>query len=392
MCSTSLKIKSQKINGYKGEAQSELPAFTLLQMADQHSFISFFIPLIFFLCFVQSKERDFQKWNSTRWMEVGRNRSGLEWCLVGSMSPKLYAWQPSHGDRGPTYTKEPKPGPKFGSSISRRSPELGDPDSFPPGFNQTVARKVARKLESAFQTTFTTELPIASNMANLVETAEPHPTPRLASLAPTESPRSSMQSYMRSLNRSLTQSAFRIPPKVNGNESKKASLFPIIPHRIPKPFYPSQDTGPPILTEVNITDLASESTRQYAEQNTLHEHWQTTPDAITELGLNQDQYRNLKAMVKRRFLVGYDCSKPVDIKPISSFINDHCEPTGANSQEDYEIQPVTQFQIVQYETRREFLGTRCESYISQFTYYCGNADHTSPLPQETFFRRSKVLA
>ena len=25
-------------------------------------------------------------------------------------------------------------------------------------------------------------------------------------------------------------------------------------------------------------------------------------------------------------------------------------------------------------------------------YYCGNADHASPLPQETFFRQPKVLA
>ena len=41
--------------------------------------------------------------------------------------------------------------------------------------------------------------------------------------------------------------------------------------------------------------------------------------------------------------------------------------------------------------RREFQGTRCELYISQFTYYCGNADHASPYPQETFYRRPKVL-
>ena len=45
-----------------------------------------------------------------------------------------------------------------------------------------------------------------------------------------------------------------------------------------------------------------------------------------------------------------------------------------------------------YEIRREFLGTRCERYISQFTYYCGNADHARPLPRETFYRQPKVLA
>ena len=124
----------------------------------------------------------------------------------------------------------------------------------------------------------------------------------------------------------------------------------------------------------------------------MHERRQATPDAITELGLSQEQHRNLKALVNRRFLVGYDCSKPMDVKLISSFIHDHCEPAEANNKEKYEIRPVTQFQIVKYETRREFLGTRCERYISQFMYYCRSVDHASPLPQETLYRRPKVLA
>ena len=124
----------------------------------------------------------------------------------------------------------------------------------------------------------------------------------------------------------------------------------------------------------------------------MRERHPATPDAITELGLSEEQHRNLKACVNRHFLVGYDCSKPMDFKPISSFIHDPCEPAEANNKETYEIQPVTQFQIVQYETRREFFGTRCERYILQFTYYCGNADHASPLPQEIFYRCPKILA
>ena len=82
----------------------------------------------------------------------------------------------------------------------------------------------------------------------------------------------------------------------------------------------------------------------------------------------------------------------MDVKPVSSFIHDPCEPLEASEKETYDIEPVTQFEIVQYETRREFLGTRCERYVSQFTYFCGNADHASPLPQETFFRHPKILA
>ena len=124
----------------------------------------------------------------------------------------------------------------------------------------------------------------------------------------------------------------------------------------------------------------------------MRERRQIAPDALTELGLSEEQFRDLKARVNRRFLVGYDCSKPMEVKPISSFIHDPCEPNEASDMDTYDLEPETQFQIVQYETRREFSGTRCERYISQFTYYCGNADHASPLPQETFFRRPKVLA
>ena len=376
MYSTSLVFASQKINGYKRGIRSKLSTFIPLQMANQYKrrFISLPITLIF-LCSIQARngKKDHRPWNSTNWVSVGQNDSGIEWWKVGSMMPRLYSWQANHGNRGAPYTKKPKPNPKFGSGTLPGSPKFGDPDSFPPGINKTVAQKVARKLESASHTAFTTKLPTSSNLVNLVE--EPRSKPGFASFK----------------SSTLTQKAFRIPPRDHKAELKKLSL-PVIPHRVPKPYHLFQDAGTPLLTKVNATTLSSESNRRYAEQRSLREHRQKTPDAITELNLTQDQLRDLKARVNRRFLVEYDCSKPADVKPVSSFIRDPCEPVEANSWDNYEIQKVTQFQIVQYETRREFMGTRCERYISQFTYYCGNADHASPLPQETFFRRPKVLA
>ena len=160
---------------------------------------------------------------------------------------------------------------------------------------------------------------------------------------------------------------------------------PIIPHKIEKPYHPFQDAGCPFLAKVNTTDLAQDSACEFAEKRALRERRQITPDAITELGLSEEQYHDLKARVNRRFLVGYDCSKPMEVKPISSFIRDPCEPVEDNDKATYDIQSVTQFQVVQYETRREFLGVRCERYISQFTYYCGNADHASPLASRNLF-------
>ena len=89
----------------------------------------------------------------------------------------------------------------------------------------------------------------------------------------------------------------------------KNLLLPVIPPRIPKPFYPSQDTGLSISADVNATDLVNESTRQYVERRALCEHHQATLEVVTELGLSEEQHCTLKARVNRHVLVGYDCSK-----------------------------------------------------------------------------------
>ena len=123
--------------------------------------------------------------------------------------------------------------------------------------------------------------------------------------------------------------AFRNLPLTNNLSLSKAvyNFFPpIIPHRIHEPLNPTRVTGQPISSDAETLNLASESTRLYAERRALCERRQAIPDAVTELGLNEDQLCNLKACVNRCFLVGYDCSKPMDVKPVRSFIHDPCEP------------------------------------------------------------------
>ena len=100
-------------------------------MADKHkrSFVSVLI-IIIFLCVTQAKfgKLDYRRWNSTNYVGVGRNESGIEWWKKGSTSPRLYSWQPNHGDRGKLYTKKPKPDPKFGSGNSSKVLQLKDSD------------------------------------------------------------------------------------------------------------------------------------------------------------------------------------------------------------------------------------------------------------------------
>ena len=166
----------------------------------------------------------------------------------------------------------------------------------------------------------------------------------------------------------------------------------IVPHRESKPFDEVKANNDTIVYGEDEVSLTSETSHlHHIRLRKLRERRQITPDITTELELSDAQFRNLKAHVNRRFLTGYDCSNPREVKPISSFVQDPCEPAEANERDTYEIDPPTQYQIVQYETRREFSGTRCEKYVSQFTYYCGNVDHASPLPQETFYRRPKIM-
>ena len=152
---------------------------------------------------------------------------------------------------------------------------------------------------------------------------------------------------------------------------------------------PSKDI---IVNHGDEVRLTTNSSRRYRIcRDKLRARRQVTPDITSELDLNDAQLNNLRAYVDRRFLTGYDCAKPREVQPISSFVQDPCEPAEANDKDTYEIDPPTQYQIVQYETRRELAGTWCERYVSQFTYYCGLADHASPLPQETYYRHPRIM-
>ena len=165
-----------------------------------------------------------------------------------------------------------------------------------------------------------------------------------------------------------------------------------VPHSRNGTFNLTSPSTDKIVYAKDEIDLTKKSSRLYhIRREKLRAKRQISPDVATELNLSDAQLNSLQAQVNRRFLTGYNCSDPQEVKPISSFIRDPCEPVEANKQDKYEIDDAAQYQIVQYETRREFQGTRCEKYISQFTYYCGTADHSSPYPQEIFYRRPKIF-
>ena len=313
------------------------------------------------------------------WMVVGRNSSGQLYFNPTPDSRCVFVWKPYNASIIPTIFFEdyPKILQDDISTTSSGIPEgTVSPDvsitspATPEEIEETLpASPSSGHLPADSPATATLELPPPRN-------GEPeNDTTSLPGMNLLQLHRSlKLAKLMDTLNRQHTIPDLSVPPSKNGTQESSP---------------PSTDT---IVYAKDEIDLTKESSRLFhIRREKLRAKRQISPDVATELNLNDAQLNSLQAQVNRRFLTGYDCTNPQEVKPISSFFPDPCEPIDANNQDEYEIGDETQYQIVQYETRREFQGTRCELYISQFTYYCGNADHASPYPQETFYRKSKVL-
>ena len=313
------------------------------------------------------------------WMVVGRNSSGQLYFNPTSDSRRVFIWKPYNASIIPTifYEDYPKilqdeiwttssgiPEGTVPPDVSITSPATPEeiketiPMAYPSG-HLSASTPVTASLEIP---------PPGKGKPKNVTASRPgmnllqlHQSLKLAEL-------------MTTLNQRQAIPDLSVPPPKNGT------------------FESPSPRSDKIVYAKDKIDLTKESSRLYQiRKEKLRAKRQISPDVAIELNLNDAQLNSLQTQVNRRFLTGYDCSNPQEVKPISSCVRDPCEPIEANNQGNYEIADAAQYQIVQYETRREFQGTRCELYISQFTYYCGNADHASPYPQETFYRKPKVL-
>ena len=312
------------------------------------------------------------------WTIVGRNSSGQLYFNPTPDSRRVFIWKPYNASVPPSlfFENHPKvlqndlPTTSSGilegtvsSSVSSTSP------STPEEIKETLSTAHSSKhLSVDTPATSALELPPrkrkpknATSRTPGVNLLQLHQSLRLGEL-------------MTKLSRQQAIPDLIIPPSRNDTHEAPA-------HSTDKIVYAKDEVS-----------LTKESSRlSYIRKEKLRIKRQISPDVATELNLDDAQLNSLQAQVNRRFFMGYDCANPQEVKPISSFIRDPCEPVEANNQDHYEIDDTTQYQIAQYETRREFKGTRCERHISQFTYYCGNADHASPYPQETFYHEPKAL-
>ena len=103
--------------------------------------------------------------------------------------------------------------------------------------------------------------------------------------------------------------------------------------------------------------------------------------------LPSHQVDDLKARVDEYYMVGYDCTNPRIITPTSSFITNPCVDQTLPGADVITKGDIKDYQLLQYETAREIDGFKCELRRSVWTYYCGVYDHSTPVPQESFFGR-----
>ena len=311
-----------------------------------------------------------------KWVVVRRTSEGQLYFSPDIHSRRIFAWKPYNGSIPPTffYNEDPE-------ILQDRIPSTtsGNPQG-------TFPEDTLGNHESTFQKVEETISSTSRSGLNPVD------APRTAALELPSSDQNQESASPRSLGMNVLHHSMKLAKLMDimSKERSTPNLEPPAPRNITlNDTLPSPDI---IVNAEEIADLTKESTQSYAvRREKLRIKRQISPDVATELDLNDAQMSNMQAQVDRRFLVGYDCANPQEVKPISSFVQDPCEPSPNTEPETFKASETGQYQIVQYETRREIKGTRCEKHVSQFTYYCGTADHASPYPQETFYRRPKIL-
>ena len=106
-------------------------------------------------------------------------------------------------------------------------------------------------------------------------------------------------------------------------------------------------------------------------------------NTASALHLTNDQLKDMQSQPGSYFLGGYDCKRPKGITATSSVIIGKCSipDIGKVKQSDER-----EFQVVQTKTKTELKGYRCKRTVTQMTSYCGTYDHSTPIPQHTFFQ------
>lgn len=104
------------------------------------------------------------------------------------------------------------------------------------------------------------------------------------------------------------------------------------------------------------------------------------------LGLSKENLLDLRADVDHYYMQGYDCRKPLSITAVSSHVADPCvQPLPHATKVEASAPKV--WQVLQIEKTRTVKGHRCKVTKSAQTFYCGNADHATPWPQDTYHNR-----
>ena len=259
------------------------------------------------------------------WMVVGRNSSGQLYFNPASNSRRVFIWKPYNASIAPTLFFEDHPeilqddlsttSSRISAGIASANVSITSPATLEEVKETIPPKRPSGHFSAITPTAAALEIPPpAKKERKNVTASQPgmnllqlHQTLRRAKLTTT-------------LNRQQDIPDLIVPQSKNDT------------HELPSP-----STDKIVYAKDKISLTEESSCLSYIRKAKLRVKRQISPDVATELNLNEAQLNSLQAQVNRRFLVGYDCANPQEVKPISSFIRDPCEPIADNQQDNYEI-------------------------------------------------------
>ena len=188
----------------------------------------------------------------------------------------------------------------------------------------------------------------------------------------------------KNLNRWGSRPKSKVPSRPKQTKATPGSKIRSQPYHMPHPdstAYTEQldlreEAYNPNHSALNEPMLSIERPRREVKED-------DPPYVIDELTTNA-----IKADVVRHYFIAFDCRKPKNIRATSSLLRNEC----ANAPVDTVTSgPSSRYQIIQRLRRKELTGTKCRRTFSQSTSYCGNADHSTPIPHLTYYNREVIM-
>ena len=273
-------------------------------------------PILFLIAAIASQKIPHNYYD--KWMVVAQNSSGQLIFNITPLAPRIFVWKPYDDSVLPSIFYE-------------RPPKI-IPDPPETTTSGTIARFVYQLLFE-FLHKFLKKLRKKFPQNILPNSAIDKPTHASFELPPTRNGTKPLN-VSRDFGRNILFHSSKVVEIMEILSEQQSTPNITVPAFKSKAFNTTRASNDSIVYAKDEDDLTKESScLHHIHREKLRARRQITPDITAELDLSDAQLNSLQAQVNCRFLTGYDCSNPQEVKPISSFLRDPCEPAEANNKD-----------------------------------------------------------